>query len=707
MKMLPTHINAVELNAIHRKENDKKCANGRELLVKNNSLIGRRLANNIPPIDINLPCDNTSIPSTSLIVSKSAKFLDIGFKNLSYTASTGLFKRKNKTILNGLNGEFKSGELTAIMGPSGAGKSTLMDILAGYTTHNVNGQITINGQERNLKRFRRQTAYIMQDHNLHSFITVMEAMHFSANLKIGSEMTQAEKKLRIRQILEAIGLYESRRTRTGKLSGGQKKRLAIALEIFDNPPVMFFDEPTSGLDSSTSTQVVMLLKKLAAEGRTIISTIHQPSKIVFDMFDHLFALADGQCIYTGATVQLVPFLAKLNLVCPPSYSPTDYLLEISTHDYGYQNNRLVAETMNGSQILYRKNHRDTVQNIAMMEAEKMTASGLITPVRAPHLPSNGHYYQPLSPLSECPADPMKKPKKIPLQLSPDKYCSRSETYATSFCRQLSLLLLRTTLVLWRDRSLTAMRLFIHVMIAILIGTLYFGIGEDASNVFNIFRYIFFSIMFLMFTAFSSVTLAFPLELPIVTREHFNRWYSLKAYYVAMTLADAPIQVGCILIYIIITYLMTSQPLEWFRFGLFFVICLMVALVAQSIGLAVGALFSVKNGAIFGPFFICPFLIFSGFFVQLNDAHPAMQWLFHASFLKYALEGGTLAIFGYERERMECSKLFCQFVLPKKFIKTVDMHNGDFMTAVIALVVIFFIFRFIAFYVMSFRVRSKR
>lgn len=129
----------------------------------------------------------------------------------------------------------------------------------------------------------------------------------------------------------------------------------------------------------------------------------------------------------------------------------------------------------------------------------MTASGLITPVRAPHLPSNGHYYQPLSPLSECTADPMKKPKKIPLQLSPDKYCSRSETYATSFCRQLSLLLLRTSLVLWRDLTLTAMRLFIHVMIALMIGTLYFGIGEDAKHALNIFRYIFFSIMFLMFT----------------------------------------------------------------------------------------------------------------------------------------------------------------------------------------------------------------
>lgn len=92
-KMLPTHINAAELNALHRKENEKNFVSTRELLTKSSNLIGRRLANNIPPIDINLPCDNTSIPSTSLIVSKSAKFLDIGFSNLSYTSTTGILRR--------------------------------------------------------------------------------------------------------------------------------------------------------------------------------------------------------------------------------------------------------------------------------------------------------------------------------------------------------------------------------------------------------------------------------------------------------------------------------------------------------------------------------------------------------------------------------------------------------------------------------------
>lgn len=99
-KMFPTHHNAAELNALHHKENDKNYANARELSVKSNSLIGRRLANNIPPIDINLTCDNTSIPSTSLIVSKSSKFLDIGFKNLSYTSKTGIFRRSEYKEFN-------------------------------------------------------------------------------------------------------------------------------------------------------------------------------------------------------------------------------------------------------------------------------------------------------------------------------------------------------------------------------------------------------------------------------------------------------------------------------------------------------------------------------------------------------------------------------------------------------------------------------
>lgn len=112
-------------------------------------------------------------------------------------------------------------------------------------TNGIDGSITVNGCERDLRRYRRQTSYIMQDHDLQPMLTVMEAMHFSSSLRVSDdELSAAMKKERIREILEAIALYDARKTRTGQLSGGQKKRLAIALELVTNPPIMFFDEPT-------------------------------------------------------------------------------------------------------------------------------------------------------------------------------------------------------------------------------------------------------------------------------------------------------------------------------------------------------------------------------------------------------------------------------------------------------------------------------
>jgi ATP-binding cassette, subfamily G (WHITE), member 1 len=136
----------------------------------------------------------------------------------------------------------------------------------------------------------------------------------------------------------------------------------------------------------------------------------------------------------------------------------------------------------------------------------------------------------------------------------------------------------------------------------------------------------------------SLHFAVPLELPVIKREHFNRWYSARAYFISLTIADIPVQVLCTVVYILITYLMTGQPLEVFRFAGFFSVNLLVCFVAQGLGLLCGSIFNVKLGTIFGTFFICPFLIFSGFFVQLKHAHHLTHWMFHISFLKYALEG---------------------------------------------------------------------
>jgi len=177
--------------------------------------------------------------------------------------------------------------------------------------------------------------------------------------------------------------------------------------------------------------------------------------------------------------------------------------------------------------------------------------------------------------------------------------------------------------------------------------------------------------------------------------------------VAITLADLPIQIICSSLFMVPTYLMTKQPMEPFRFGMFFLMVFMTAMVAQSIGLAVGAALSLQLGAILGPFFICPFLQFSGFFLQEKDAPFYLRWMFDISFLKYSLDGSMLAIFGYDRPRLECNEMYCHLSRPKYILKDLDMERANYQLAFFFLLGLLIMLRILAFYIMSFRLRLFR
>ncbi|KOB66964.1 Minichromosome maintenance 3 [Operophtera brumata] len=161
------------------------------------------------------------------------------------------------------------------------------------------GRIYVNGRIRNEKKFRRRSCYILQD-------------------------DKVQDQLSIEEIITALKMQEVRHTRAGNLSGGQKKRLAIGLELISDPPVMFLDEPTSGLDCSMSKQMVRLLHELARQGRTVVVTIHQPSATLLQKVDRLYAMVGGKCAFMGSVPLLRPYLEQMHWTCPPYHNPVDF-----------------------------------------------------------------------------------------------------------------------------------------------------------------------------------------------------------------------------------------------------------------------------------------------------------------------------------------------------------------------------------------------
>ncbi|XP_064484786.1 LOW QUALITY PROTEIN: ATP-binding cassette sub-family G member 1-like [Ornithodoros turicata] len=591
--------------------------------------------------------------------------ISITWKNLSYRVTV---RKERRYLLHKLAGTLEAGQLTAIMGPSGAGKTTLLNILSGFHPKGYEGEIFVNGVVRRRSTFRKLVSYVMNGDYLLPHLTARESLQAAAQLKLDPKVSDEERRLLVDKVLSIWSLEECADTVNNKLSTGQRKRLSVAQELASNPPLVFLDEPTSGLDSSNSLQCILTLKEFAARGHTIVCSIHQPSSKIFQLLDKLYVLADGRCIYSGPTEDCVPFMSNQGLECPPFYNPADFLIELASGDFG-----------------------DVKQDLASIFSDVTRAVVAV----------------PASSTEEVDED---NPSKTPLLANESG--DLPPVQGAPLCVQLRVLLKRNFLSIVREPLVFHLRLATHIIVGLLMGLLYYDIGNRGDSVFNNATFVFFSLLVLLFTGMMPVVLIFPLEASVFVREHANAWYSLKAYFFAKTLADVPFQVVFPAIFVAIVYWMTAQPPELDRFGLFALMAVLLSFSAQSLGMLIGALASVESAVFLGPALTVPLLLFSGFVVTLRAIPRYLQWLSYASYVRYAYEGSMLAVYGFQRQELHCDEAVdetavCLFTEPQAFLSFLGFDAEGVYLDVIALLVATALFKVATYAALKFRTRRFR
>ncbi len=251
------------------------------------------------------------------------KFKKFGqYPRLSFEGKNLTFKFKNgKLGLRGVTLSEESGNLIALMGGSGAGKSTLLHVLNGSDGPSE-GQVLINGIDihKEPQRIEGVIGFVPQDDLLIEDLTVYQNLYYAAKLCF-SNKSEHEIDVLVTKVLEDLGLAETKDLKVGSplrktISGGQRKRLNIGLELLREPAVLFCDEPTSGLSSRDSENIIDLLKELSLKGKLVFAVIHQPSSDIFKMFDKLIILDYGgyQIYYGNPVDSIVYFKKSINLL---------------------------------------------------------------------------------------------------------------------------------------------------------------------------------------------------------------------------------------------------------------------------------------------------------------------------------------------------------------------------------------------------------
>ncbi|KAI3845457.1 hypothetical protein MKX03_023392 [Papaver bracteatum] len=525
----------------------------------------------------------------------------------------------DKAIIQGLNGYAQHGEILAIMGPSGSGKSTLLDALAGRLALNTrhSGLIQVNGQkqklafgtsEKNILIPNMDYAYVAQDDALTTTLTVKESVYYSAMLQLPDSMTISEKRQRAERTIREMGLQEAMNTRIGGwsgkgLSGGQKRRLSICIEILKHPKLLFLDEPTSGLDSAASYHVMNRIVKLSQQcGMTVITSIHQPSNEVFALFHNLCLLSSGRTIYFGPASATYEFFTLNGFPCQSMRNPSDHYLR--TINKEFDNDEDIEKGL-------AQNKPVTTEEAINILIELYKSSQFFQQVQ--------HQVSEIS----------KREGRV-----------HEKGSQASFLTQSIVLTRRSFINMYRDLGYYWLRLGIYISLCLCIGTMFYDIGHDTGSVQARGAMLMFIASFLTFMSIGGFP-SFVEDVMIFGRERLNGHYGVAAFVDGNTPSSIPYLLIISIIPGAIAYYLVGLH-KGFEHFLFFVLVILASLMlVESLMMLVASI--VPNylmGIIIGAGIQGIMILNAGFF-RLPDEIPNPFWkypMYYIGFQRYAMEG---------------------------------------------------------------------
>jgi len=581
-----------------------------------------------------------------------------------------------KVILNRVSGEAKSGEIIALMGPSGSGKTSLMNVLSGRASHQE-GTISINGKaldKQGMKRLMSKIAYVKQADIFFDQLSVRDQLTYTAQLRFPDQhVDQKERRNKIRtevdRIIKLLRLTKVQDSPIMMCSGGEKKRVNIGTELITDPKIIMLDEPTSGLDSASAVSLLNVLKDLANQGKTIITSIHQPNSASFLNFDKLMMLSDGNVVFFGKPRDSLEYLRSKGYPCPDGYNLADHWMNMLVTDSSVEEERkeaaiatAIAKEMNEDGITdtdssveeERKEQDDDM--VAAKEIEIATKNTSL--VAAMKISESPRFYlqeawdndtiairmDVVDEIQQTDTATTGTSSRRSSLFEVDRRHGGESKYTTSWWTQFHTL---THRALKKSKStvLSPINIVKTVAIGIVVGLVFLGQTYTENDVFNIYSYFFFTMVFWVMSGMFEALFAFPQERVIILKERATASYRLSAYFMSCTVADLPVFLFMPCIYMLISYWMIVPTLGFTTFIAIIGISFLSVMTGQAMGFLIGASFDdVQVGQAVATVVVLFLMLLGGFFAR--NIPIWLSWVGYLSPFMYASNAAMLVIFRF-------------------------------------------------------------